>query len=353
MKRTRTLLLTVLSVSALAVAQEPQTGGWRRATDPAPNPPAATPAPTASQPQPADATDPSQPVDRPNDAYGQPTQAAPMQAQPSQPPANVPAQRPAYGVPAQLTLRPGTYVTARINQGFSTDHNHVGDTFSGSLIAPVIVDGVVVANRGQIVYGRVSVLEKQHSDNPSRLGLELTGLTLADGTQAPVTSQLVSQQGRTTPAGVQAGTIVGTTAVGAAVGGVAAGGTGAAAGAGIGAAAGLVGVLLTRHHATILYPETALTFQVTSPVTISTMNAPQAFRFVGPEDSGRTYTSYNDRPAPQYRPAPAPAPSYYYNPYYYPSYPAYYYPYSYWGPSVWIGGGWGWRGGFGFRGRWR
>ena len=350
MKRTRNLLLTALSVTALAAAQAPQTGGWRRATDPAPNPPAATPAP------PAGSQDPSEPVDRSSDSYGQPAQTMPAQPSPApttpgQALARPPASRPAYGLPAQLTLKSGTYVTARINQGLSTDHNHVGDSFSATLMAPVIVDGVVVANRGQIAYGRIGLLEKQKSDKPSRLGLELTGLTLADGTQAPLSSQLVAQQGRTTPAGVQAGTVVGTTAVGAAIGGAAAWGTGAAVGAGAGAAAGLIGVLLTRHHATVLYPETALTFQVTSPVNVSTVNAPQAFRFVGPEDAGRTYTSYSDRPPTLARPAPAPSP-YYYSPYYYP-YPAYYYPYSYWGPSVWIGRGWGWGGGWGWRGRWR
>ena len=276
------------------------------------------------------------------------------------PPSQGPGARPAYGVPPQLTLKAGTYVTVRVNQGLSTDRNHVGDTFSANMMSPVIVDGVVVAGRGQIAYGRVSVVEKQHADNPSRLGLELTGLTLADGTQAPVASQLVAQQGPTTPAGIQAGTIVGTTAVGAAIGGAAAWGTGAAAGAGAGAAAGLIAVLLTRHHATVLYPETAVTFQITAPVTINTSNAPQAFRFVGPEDSGRSYSTYNDRPPTMMRPGPAPAPqAYYSNPYYYPyAYPpSYYYPYAYWGPSIWIGGGWGgwgWRGGFGgFRGRWR
>jgi|SRR5271157_719031 len=347
MKRTPILTLTVLSFTGLMLAQDPPSG-WRRLND---QPPA-----TAAAPQ-NEAQLPAQPVDRPaSDAYGQPSQ-------PSQAPV-APARRPAYGLPAQLTLKPGTYVTVRINQGFSTDRNHVGDTFSASLMAPVIVDGVVVANRGQIAYGRVAEVEKQHSDKPSSLGLELTGLTLADGTQAPLTSQLVAQQGRSTPGAVQAGTIVGTTALGAAVGGAAAWGTGAAIGAGAGAAAGIVGVLLTRHHATVLYPETALTFQVTSPVAISTVNSPQAFRFVGPEDYTRTYSSYTERPAPQVqgsplgRPAP---PSYYYdyspygyNPYYYPGYYPYYY-----GPSVIVGGGWGWGGGWGrgwgggwgFRGR--
>ena len=334
MKRTPTVLLALVSLSGLALAQEPPSS-WRRVGDPPPatSPAAQTPAPQAPAAQPA-AQDPSQPLAPANDAYGQPQQTMP------------PANRPSYGLPARLTLKPGTYVTVRINQFLSTDRNHVGDTFSASLMAPLIVDGVIVANRGQIGYGRVAELEKQHSDRASRLGLELAGITLADGTQAPVTSQLVAQQGRTTPGAVQAGTIVGTTAVGAAIGGAAAWGTGAAVGAGVGAVAGAIGVLLTRHHATVVYPETPLTFQITSPVAISTANA-SAFRFVGPEDYGRTYSGYTQQGPPAARPGPAPAP-YYYSPYYY-SAPYYAYPYPYWGPSIWIGGGWGY-GGWGYGG---
>ena len=186
MKRTRTLLLTVVSLSSFALAQQDAPSGWHRTND---QPPAST-APQASTGAPQTlGQDPAQPVDRSTDAYGQPAQG-----QPSAPP-----QRPAYGLPAQLTLKPGTYVTVRINQGLSTDHNQVGDTFSATLMQPVIVDGVIVANRGQMAYGRVAELQKQHSDNPSRLGLALTSFTLADGTQTPVASQLVAQQGGTTP----------------------------------------------------------------------------------------------------------------------------------------------------------
>lgn len=372
MKSTSTFLLTFTCSAALVLAQDAP-GGWRRATDPAPAPapsaapapaenpaPARNPAPPAdaspdNTPAPAPAAPPAEPLGQPNDAYGQPIQQDPAQAQ-TAPAPQMPEQeaQPAppkpYGLPARVTLKPGTYVTVRLNEGLTTDHNQVGDSFSASLMQPVIVDGVVIANRGQIVYGRISELQKQKSDNPSRLGLQLTGMTLADGTQVPLESQLVTQQGRTTPGGVQAGTVAGTTGAGAVIGGMVGWGTGAAIGAGAGAAAGLIGVLLTRHHATVLYPETPLTFQITTPLTVSTSNNPQAFRFVGPEDYNRSYNSYSARPGPQARPAPAPAP-YYYGGYGYP-YPYYAYPYPYWGPSVWIGGGWGWGGWGGWGGRW-
>jgi hypothetical protein len=173
------------------------------------------------------------------------------------------------------------------------------------------------------------------------LRLELTSLTLVDGTQAPVHSQLVTRQGGRTPAGVQAGTVVGTTALGAAIGGIAGYGTGAAIGAGAGAAAGIIGVLLTRNHETIVYPETALTFQTTSPMGISTERAPQAFRFVGPGDNRPQPQLARRPPVP---PGGGPGYSYggpgYYGPAYGPYYYGYGYPY-YWGPSVGVGFVWG------------
>jgi hypothetical protein len=335
MKRNSThLALILLTASGVALAQS--STGWRRAGDPAPAPVTAD-SRQAQNPEPI----------APSDQYGQPVPAV---ADRQDPPAPVPqandrlapARRPAYGLPAELTVKPGTFVTVRVNQMLTSARSQVGDTFTATLTQPLVVDGVVVANRGQTVYGRVAEVEKQHSDKPSRLKLELTGVTLADGTQAPLHSQLVARQGGQTPAGVQAGTIVGTTAMGAAVGGAADWGRGAAIGAGAGAAAGIVGVLLTRNHPTVVYPETALTFDITSPVTVSTTRAPQAFRYVGPEDY--------DRPAPQLsaQPRPAGPRAYSYGTGYYPYYAYPYYPY-YWGPSfgmgvVFGGGRWGrWR----------
>ena len=342
MERISQIAIVFATAASLALAQTPE---WRHMGDPAP-------APAGQQAQAQDQTMPAAPAQQPNP---EPVAQPDPEGQPATAPAPMPqvahSNRPAYGLPAELTVKPGTYISARINQALSTAHNQVGDPFTATMMQPLVVNGVVVAHRGQTVYGRVAEVEKQHSDEPSRLRLELTSFTLADGTQVAAQTQLVTRQGGTTPAGVQAGTVAGTTVAGAAVGGVAAWGTGAAIGAGAGAAAGIVGVLLTHNHPTVIYPETALTFQLTAPFTISTTRAPQAFRYVGPEDY--------DHPAMQMSAGPRPAgPSaYYYGPgyaypYYY-GYPYPYYSYPYWGPqwgfgAVILGGrGWGWGG------RWR
>jgi hypothetical protein len=338
------LALIALAATGLVFAQtQPPSGGWPRVGD-APRPPAA----------PGQASDP-EPVDR-SDAYGQQPQLTPRpMTMPEQMPATTPSTtRAAYGLPAELILKPGTYITARIGQALSTDHNRVGDNFTAHLTQPVIADGIVVAQRNQTVYGRIAGIEKQSSSHPSQIALEITSITLADGTQLPVHSQLINQTGSRTPAGVQAGTVAATTGAGAIIGGAVGWGTGAAIGAGAGAVAGVAGVLLTRNHPTIVYPETPLTFAVNAQAVISTMRAPQAFRFVGPED-------YDQPVNAQLAPRPAPRPGYGapygagYGPYGYPApypYPYAYAPYPYYyGPRVGvvIGGAWG----YGRWGRWR
>jgi hypothetical protein len=363
----RSGMAALLLTSGLALAQDqppvpPQTpapanGGWRHVGDQAPaTPQANTPAPQGS----ADSTEPvaQAPVEQvptgqaPTGQNGDVYQPAPQQNPGA--PAPQASNRPAYGVPAQLTLKPGTFFTVRTNTMLASNKNKPGDLFTASLAQPLVVNGIVISQRGQTVVGRV-VDAGKGKDGAHFLKLELTSITLADGSQVPVQSQLATTQGGTTPAGAQAGAIVGTTAVGGGVGAIAGGGTGAGIGAGAGAAIGIAGVIATRNHPALLYPETPLTFQVTGPVTVSTVNAPQAFRYVGPEDYERppAMTSrLNVRP-PGY-----PAQNYLYGPgYSYPGYypgfyPGYYpgyYPY-YWGPSVGIGFGFG--GGFYGR-RWR
>jgi hypothetical protein len=344
MTRLRLITINLFTGTALLFAQDPQNGGWRRWNDPPPAPaPQAQPAAPDAQDQ-----DPSQPVAR-TDAYGQPQQPEAQQPQPPQaqqqrndrPPAAVPH----YGLPSQITIKPGTFVTVRVEQEISSDRNQQGDVFSATLAQPIVVDGVVVAQRGQTVMGRVAeAMKAGRVSGTSRLALQLTGLTLADGTQPNVQSQLVNRNGQTS-VGNDVAAVAATTAVGAGIGAAADWGRGAAIGAGAGATAGIIGVLLTRGHPTVVYPETLLTFRVDTPVNVDLTRAPQAFRYVGPDEYDRpVQTTVARRPlAPR---------SYGYGPYGYPGYyPGYYpyYPYGF-GPS--FGFGFGIRGG-GFGRRFR
>jgi len=280
MRRSAYFSLILIAVSGISFGQSQPNGGWRRAGTPAPA--AETPAPpTEVEQAPLAGQDPSQPVAR-ADEYGQ------AQTPPPQGPAplhdNAAPPRPAYGLPPQATIPAGTFVTVRVNQMLSSDRNQEGDFFSATLVQPVVVDGIVLAQRGQTVTGRVAEAQKAgRGQGVSHLALQLTGLSLADGTQANIQSQMVTRNGRT-DVGRDVAAVGTTTAVGAAVGAAADWGRGAAIGAGAGAAAGLIGVLLTRGHATEVYPETALTFRIETPVNVNLARAPQAFRYVGPNE---------------------------------------------------------------------
>jgi hypothetical protein len=317
-------LLAGLLATAVGFAQNP---GWRRADEPAPSTSASD--------------DPSTPVAQP-----------PADNQPQFDPQNGPSypqNGPSYGaIPPRLTIPSGKFLTVRMNQPISTDHNQVGDFFTATLAEPVVVDGVVVAQQGQTVNGRVTLVEKGgRVSGVSKLGVQLTQFTAVDGQQLPIQTQFIGRNARTTN-GRDVAAVATTTGVGAAIGAAADWGRGAAIGAGAGAAVGLVGVLLTRGAPAIIYPESLLSFRVETPVTVSTERAPQAFRYVDPNE-------YRQQPVLQTRmnggpPAP-------YGPYPYAPYPyAYPYPYPYaygygpyWGPSfgIVIGPRWGY---YGYRG---
>jgi hypothetical protein len=360
----------LLLAAAVGFAQSP---GWRRADEPAPPPavsqapnqPAATPNVAAAAPDPsapvADQTDPSTPVEAPDQSIAAAQNAAPGQnGVPAVPPPVFPSNG---GLPTHLIIPAGTFINVRIDQPLSTDHNQAGDFFFGTLIDPVVVDGIVVAQRGQRVNGQVTQSDKGgRVSGVARLGLAITQVTAVDGQQIPIHTQFVGRNAPST-VGRDVGVVAGTTGLGAAVGAAAAWGRGAAIGAGAGAVLGIAGVLLSRGAPAVVYPETPLTFRMEQAATVDTQNAPQAFQPVNPNQY-----QYPPQypPQTQLRTGPPPAPGAYgygygygypapyaYAPYPYPyayAYPYPYYPY-YWGPSfgVVIGRGWyggRWYGGF-------
>lgn len=223
-------------------------------------------------------------------------------------------------VPTVLTIPAGTFVAVRLMGGLSSDINQQGDGFSATLEQPIVVDGWVVARRGQIAIGRVVEVQKAgRVKGVSSLGVALSDLPLVDGRQLPVSSQLV-QTSAGTSKGRDAAAIATTTGVGAGIGGAVDGGAGAGIGAGIGAAAGIAGVLLTPGRPTVMPPETLLTFRLQEPITVNTQRSSVAFLPVNQQD----YASADIPQLRQRQVVPA-----------YPLGPAY--PYAAW--PYW--GGWG------------
>ena len=250
---------------------------------------------------------------------GQSAPAGPPYAQPAPPPAGRPV------LPPQVTLRAGSYITVRVNQKLSSDKNQQGDGFTATLLRPVIADGFVVAHQGQEVGGQVAEAVKAAHGTKSRLGLQLTSMTLADGQQLLIQSALVSVR-KPSYVGRDIAAVGTATGVGAIIGGAAGGGVGAAIGAGVGAVASTAAVVSTKSGPSTIKPEEILTFKLDSDLTIATDRAPQAFRPVGPADYNPGLVAGRPRPAYPY-------------PYYAYPYP---YPY-YWGPGVGVYFGRRWR----------
>lgn len=286
-----------------------------------------------------------------------PQQMPPQQQPPQQMPQKQGGQQtydqapPPQAVPPQtLTIPAGTVIRVRVDEWLSSDRNLSGDSFSATLDQPVIVDGWVVARRGQSETGVVSQAKKAgRVSGTSQLGVQLTELTLVDGQQMALQTQLL-QTSAGTSHGADAAAIGTTTGVGAAIGAVADGGVGAGIGAGAGAVAGLIGVLSTRGKPTVIPPETVLSFRLEAPVTVSTEKSQFAFQPVNQNDiNSRGPNGRMQRFGPQAGPGyPPPAPYYGY-PYPY----AYSYPYSYYGyyPAPFA---FGFYGGYGrYRGGWR
>lgn len=276
------------------------------------------------------------------------TQPPPNESAPQdQAPAPDQAQPPNQATPpSTLTLPAGTVIRVRTDEWLSSEQNLPGDAFSAVLDQPIVVDGWVVARRGQSETGHISVAKKAgHGSWTSQLGIQLSDFTLVDGQKLTLQTQMVqTSAGGPTPG--QTAAVVGTTAgVGAAVGAVAAGGPGAAVGAGIGAVAGMIGVQSTRGRPTVIPPETVLSFRLQTAVTISTDQSQFAFQPVTQDD----YDSRGPNGRPQRFAAPGgpgyppPPPPYYGYPYAYAyPYPYAYYPYPY---------SFGFYGGYGFGGR--
>jgi hypothetical protein len=188
--------------------------------------------------------------------------------------------------PSRITIPAGTWIAVRVNEPLSSDHNQPGDYFTATLLQPIVANGRVIARRGQTVSGVVSEAKKAgRVEGLSRLGLELTEISLADGDQVQVRTKLMERHGDTSFGrdAVGIGAAVGT---GAAIGAAVNGGVGAGVGAAAGVLVSTIGVMMTRGKPTVVYPETPLTFRLDSPLTVEASS--DAFPPVSQQD-------YDDR----------------------------------------------------------
>jgi hypothetical protein len=204
--------------------------------------------------------------------------AQPEQTAPSAPPpppapvAQVTEPPPPPAPPPQprtVTVTAGTLLSTRLGETLSTDTLVAGDSFTGTLDRPLVVDGFVIAERGARVEGRVIESEKAgRVKGVSSLSIHLIRLRTSDGQTVQITTDPFRKLGETSKAedarkvGIGAG-------LGAVIGAVAGGGKGAAIGAGVGGAAGGGAVAATRGKAVVLPVETRIDFRLSSPVSLT------------------------------------------------------------------------------------
>ena len=197
-----------------------------------------------------------------------PVAAAPsaLEPQAQQQPPPRPQSEPA---PRQVTLRTGIPISVRLNESLSSDRSVSGDTFSASLAEPLVVDGLVIAERGARVTGRIVAAQKGgRLSGTSLVELELTSLFSADGQKVAISTDPWTKRGDSSR-NEDAAKIGGGAALGAIIGAIAGGGAGAAIGAGIGGGAGIGTVAVTRAKPVNVPSETIIRFRLATKITIS------------------------------------------------------------------------------------
>jgi hypothetical protein len=171
--------------------------------------------------------------------------------------------------PRKVTLRTGTAIEVRIDESLSSDRNAGGDTFNASLADPLVIDGLVIAERGARVRGRVVNAQKAgHLSGTSFIELGLSGITTSDGQDIGISTDTWAQRADSSR-GEDAAKVGGGAALGAIIGAVAGGGKGAAIGAGAGGVAGAGVVAATRGKPANISSETIVRFRLASAVIIT------------------------------------------------------------------------------------
>ena len=171
-----------------------------------------------------------------------------------------------------LTLEEGTAVRVRIDSTLSTKTNKPGDSFTGSLVEPLVDGDRVVAAKGARVEGTVAESDPGgRVKGVAQIAVRLTTIHTSSGEAIEVSTNSAGRQAAATKKKDATKIAIGS-GVGAAIGAIAGGGKGAAIGAAAGGGAG-TGVVLATHGDSVTIPsETVLTFKLRQAVSVKVKN---------------------------------------------------------------------------------
>ena len=227
--------------------------------------PAEPAAPPQPDPQPDSRAAPSPEPPPPPIAVARPAEPQPPVVEterPEPPPPEPPRE------PRRVTLPAGTDVAVRLYFALASDRNYGGDTFTATLDKAIVVDDMVIAEKGAPVEGVVvDAVRAGRVKGLAKLSIELVRLDTADGQRVEIVTNRIHRQTEESTkddmkkVGIGAG-------IGAIIGAIAGGGKGAAIGAGAGAGAGGGAAAATRGKPVRIPVESRLQFRLMEPLEI-------------------------------------------------------------------------------------
>jgi len=229
----------------------------------------------AAAPPPASSPEPAAAASTPAPSAAPPAQAA------APPPAVAPAPEPApaatdeASAPAPppkpkvvtTTLPAGTQLQVRMIDGIDSKKSTVGQSFQGTLNAPLTHgDRVVVPSGAPVIVVLTNAKKAGKVKGTNELSVEVKSISVR-GRNYDVDSDVYDQAGKSKGKQTAVRSGIGA-AAGALIGGLAGGGKGAAIGAGVGGG-GALGYQLFTHGDTVKIPsESVLTFRLDAPLSI-------------------------------------------------------------------------------------
>ena len=190
----------------------------------------------------------------------------PPPAQQAQAPA-APAATPAPPPPKPKIVPAGTVIRVRLNDAIGSKTAQAGQTFTGSVMDPIVVDGRTLIPAGASVAGEVTDAKSAgRFKGAAELAITIRSVTVggvAHTLAASTVSQTSTGKGKRSAAMIGGGG-----GAGALIGGLAGGGKGALIGALAGAGAGTAGAGLTGNREITLPAESAVSFKLTQSLRL-------------------------------------------------------------------------------------
>jgi hypothetical protein len=166
-----------------------------------------------------------------------------------------------------ISIPQGTVISVRTIDSISSDQNHVGETFRGSIVDAIRIRNQTVVPRGATVYMKlVDVSSAGRVKGRSELMLQLERIVVNNHSY-PVTSNVVAFRGKSESKKTAKSAGIGALA-GGGLGALFGGGKGAAIGAGVGAGAGVATNAAKKGEQVRIGSESLLRFRLAAPLRI-------------------------------------------------------------------------------------